>query len=273
MMRDRSLLFIPYSLQAVLAALVAVSQAQYLGLPYAGYAGHHGLALPYAAAVHRAAPIAAVHHAAPIAAVRTAPAAIHHAAPAVAVKAAHIAAPAVAVKAAPAIAVKAAPAPAAPGVHATQYHAQDEFGNFEFGYDNPISSRREKGNAYEGVHGSYSYVDGHGINQKVDYVADAAGFRTTGTNFPYNAATSAIKAYAAPAAVIGAHHIGKRQAVIAHHAAAPAYAAPLAYAGHAYAAPAAYAGHAVVPSAPAAREADLLRIQLNPGHAVAYRVY
>lgn len=46
------------------------------------------------------------------------------------------------------------------------------------------------------------------------------------------------------------------------------------YAGH-YAAPAVVAAApaaAVVPSAPAAREAVLTKIQLNPGHAVAYRV-
>ena len=66
-------------------------------------------------------------------------------------------------------------------VTSTQHHAQDELGNFEFGYKNPNSARTEKGNADAGtVSGSYSYVDGHGLTQKIDYVADANGYRVTG---------------------------------------------------------------------------------------------
>ena len=42
-------------------------------------------------------------------------------------------------------------------------------------------------------------------------------------------------------------------------------------AGPAVAGPVAYAGQVV--SAPAAREAVLETVKLNPGHAVAYRVY
>ena len=39
-----------------------------------------------------------------------------------------------------AVVAKAAPAIAAPGVHPTQYHAQDELANYEFGYQNPNSA-------------------------------------------------------------------------------------------------------------------------------------
>lgn len=58
-----------------------------------------------------------------------------------------------------------------------QYHAQDEFGNFEFGYSNPNSQRHEAGNAGNVVKGSYSHVDAFGIPRRVNYVADAYGFR------------------------------------------------------------------------------------------------
>jgi len=174
------------------------------------------------------------------------------------------AAPAVAAVAAPAVVAKAAPAIAAPGVHATQYHAQDELANYEFGYQNPNSARTEKGNAELGtVAGSYSYVDGHGLTQKVNYVADALGFRVTGSNgaATYSAgpaiAAAPVAAYAA-APAIAAHHLGKRQAVTG-----LGYTIPT---GHlATAAPVAYSG--------AARDAVLETVKLNPGHAVAYRVY
>ena len=73
-----------------------------------------------------AAPVPAVHHAAPVEAV-------HHAAPAPVVH-------------------HAAAAPA-PHITASQYHAQDEEGNYSFGYSNPNSAREERGNPYTGVTG------------------------------------------------------------------------------------------------------------------------
>ena len=64
--------------------------------------------------------------------------------------------------------------------HSTKYHSQDEQSNFEFGYSNPNSARTEKGDADTGtVSGSYSYLDGHGLRQKIDYVADDNGYRVT----------------------------------------------------------------------------------------------
>jgi len=71
--------------------------------------------------------------------------------------------------------VKAVPA----NVHAQQYHAQDEFGNFEYGYDNPNSQKKEGGNARGVVQGHYTVKDRYGLDRRVDYVADAAGFRAT----------------------------------------------------------------------------------------------
>merc|ERR1711936_543842 len=53
----------------------------------------------------------------------------------------------------------------------SQYHAQDEEGNYSFGYTNPTSARQETGNPLTGIRGSYS--DGHSTYH---YVADAQGF-------------------------------------------------------------------------------------------------
>jgi len=66
------------------------------------------------------------------------------------------------------------------GVTAQQYHSQDEFGNYAYGYANQNSQKQEAGNVNLGVRGSYSYDAGHGLNRRVDYVADGAGFRVTG---------------------------------------------------------------------------------------------
>ena len=89
--------------------------------------------------------------------------------------------------AAPAVAAPVAPvtyaAPIAPYV-GSQYHAQDEFGNLNYGYSNLNSAKAEAGNTYGGVHGGYSYVDANGVLQQVQYVADAAGFRVADSRLP-----------------------------------------------------------------------------------------
>merc|ERR1712107_961946 len=41
----------------------------------------------------------------------------------------------------------------------SQYQAQDEFGNLQYGYANINSAKTETGNTYAGVTGGYSYVD------------------------------------------------------------------------------------------------------------------
>merc|ERR1712122_323228 len=132
----------------LLTAFVAVCQAQYIAAPY-------GLSAPL---TYGAAPIA----------YRTA------AAPVVTIKAA----PVVTVKAAPApvVTVNAAPAPVNQAT-STQFHAQDEFGNFQYGYSNINSQKHETGNIHTGVSGSYSYTDAHGIGRTINYVADGLGFR------------------------------------------------------------------------------------------------
>merc|ERR1711881_26893 len=73
------------------------------------------------------------------------------------------------------------PAPVAPS---SQFQAQDEFGNVQYGYANLNSQKHEVGNTYGGVQGSYSYVDANGVVQTTNYIADGLGFRVQATNLP-----------------------------------------------------------------------------------------
>merc|ERR1719290_224924 len=76
-------------------------------------------------------------------------------------------------------------APAAPisGPVASQFQAQDEFGNVAYGYQNINSAKQERGNALGGVTGSYTYADEAGVHT-VNYIADDFGFRVAGDNLP-----------------------------------------------------------------------------------------
>jgi len=99
--------------------------------------------------------------------------------------AAYAAAPAVAaapLAAAPAVTAVAAAAPVS-GPVASQFQAQDEFGNVAYGYQNINSAKQERGNALGGVTGSYTYADEAGVHT-VNYIADDFGFRVAGDNLP-----------------------------------------------------------------------------------------
>merc|ERR1739844_321637 len=181
---------------------------------------------------------------------------------------------------APALAVAAAPVAAvAPENVASQFHAQDEFGNYQYGYANINSQKHEIGNVNTGVEGTYSHVDANGEIQT--------------TNLPVAPVAALRHKRSAPIAPIGAplagYPTGLAYAGYAGYAGLPAagygYAglpsagygyAGLPHAGYGYAglpvAPA-VAPAAVVVSAPATAEAELHTVKLNPGHAVAYRVY
>merc|ERR1712025_1137883 len=80
----------------------------------------------------------------------------------------------------------AAPLAVAPhSAPSSQFHAQDEFGQFSFGYENINSRKTETKDAFGVTRGSYQYVDANGILQTVNYVADPVnGFRVAGTNIP-----------------------------------------------------------------------------------------
>merc|ERR1712002_329240 len=74
--------------------------------------------------------------------------------------------------------------PYAPYTPSSQFQAQDEFGNLNYGYANLNSAKTEVGNTYAGVTGGYSYVDANGLLQKVEYIADGAGFRVADSRLP-----------------------------------------------------------------------------------------
>jgi len=73
-------------------------------------------------------------------------------------------------------------APSLNNLRASQYHAQDEFGNVIYGYNHPNSAKKEQRDSFGNVVGSYSYNDGTGYPKHVSYVADRFGFRVTGAN-------------------------------------------------------------------------------------------
>jgi len=84
-----------------------------------------------------------------------------------------------------------------------QFHAQDEFGQFSFGYAGGPSAKTEARNAYGVTTGSYQYVDANGILQTVNYISDDInGFRVQGTNLPVNGlAAPVFEGVQAPAPV------------------------------------------------------------------------
>jgi len=88
------------------------------------------------------------------------------------------------VAAAPVAAAAPAYAAYAPYTAGSQFHAQDEFGNLNYGYANINSVKQEVGNTYGGVSGGYSYVDANGELQQVQYIADGAGFRVADSRLP-----------------------------------------------------------------------------------------
>merc|ERR1711994_899232 len=94
-----------------------------------------------------------------------------------------------------------APVPVAPIVEppSSQFHAQDEFGQFSFGYQNINSAKSETRDAFGVTRGSYQYVDANGVLQTVNYIADPVnGFRVAGTNIPVAPAAAAVGLPVAP---------------------------------------------------------------------------
>merc|ERR1712184_179097 len=66
----------------------------------------------------------------------------------------------------------------------SQYHAQDDLEQYNYGYSNPLSTKQELKTADGVTRGSYSYVDANGLVQTVNYLSDAMGFRVAATNLP-----------------------------------------------------------------------------------------
>uniref|UniRef100_A0A182N9B8 Uncharacterized protein n=1 Tax=Anopheles dirus TaxID=7168 RepID=A0A182N9B8_9DIPT len=74
---------------------------------------------------------------------------------------------------------------AAPVELHSQYHAQDELGQYSYGYNGGLSAKAES-KSFDGVtRGSYSYLDADNKLQTVAYTADALnGFRVAASNLP-----------------------------------------------------------------------------------------
>ncbi|XP_018021695.1 uncharacterized protein LOC108677901 [Hyalella azteca] len=64
----------------------------------------------------------------------------------------------------------------------TQYHSQDELGQYAYGYVHNDASHHEERTVNGGVTGTYSYYDDLGHKQSAKYVADRNGFRVVATN-------------------------------------------------------------------------------------------
>jgi len=97
-----------------------------------------------------------------------------------------------------------APVPVAPiAAPSSQFHAQDEFGQFSFGYQNINSARTESKDAFGVTRGSYQYVDANGVLQTVNYISDDVnGFRVAATNVPVAPAAPAATPLVAPVAPV-----------------------------------------------------------------------
>merc|ERR1712026_198368 len=137
----------------------------------------------------------------------------------------------------------------------SQYHAQDDFGQYSFGYSDGNSVRQEVKTADGVIRGAYSYVDSDGIVQTVNYIADGLGFRVGATNLPVHevdapaaapVAVAAAPAVAPVAAAAPVAQVASPQVVQAYHPYASSYS---------YAAPVVQAAAPVVAAAPVAQAA------------------
>merc|ERR1712130_409521 len=153
---------------------VIAPQVQYSYLPYAqNYAYHTPATAVVKAAPSR--PVVSVTHSAPAPVVHSAPV----------------------VQAAAPVTYAAAPVHVTPAaVQGSQYHAQDDAGQYSFGYNDGSSVKQEIKTADGVIRGAYSYVDADGIVQNVNYIADALGFRVGATTLPVHHVDAPVEAAA-----------------------------------------------------------------------------
>merc|ERR1719382_703446 len=91
-----------------------------------------------------------------------------------------------------------APVAAVTPAQSSQFHAQSELGEYNYGYANANSAKQEFKTADGIVRGTYSYVDANGILQTVNYVSDAEGFKVAATNLPQAPVAAPYTPVAAP---------------------------------------------------------------------------
>jgi len=89
----------------------------------------------------------------------------------------------------------------------SQYQAQDELGQYSYGYSGGPSAKSEVRTADGVTRGGYSYVDANGIVQQVQYISDPVnGFRVAATNLPVGPAAGPAVLAAAPLAAAPVVH-------------------------------------------------------------------
>ena len=104
------------------------------------------------------------------------------------------------------------PIPSAPTT--SQHHAQNEFGEYNYGYSNSNSAKNEIKTVDGVTRGSYSYVDANNIVQRVDYIADDLyGFRVAATNLPV--APAAAASVPVPVAPVAAPEVDSDAVIVA----------------------------------------------------------
>merc|ERR1712018_288812 len=123
------------------------------------------------------------------------------------------------VAAAPAVVEAAAPAvvaaPTAVDGANSQFHAQDDLGQYNYGFANPTQTKQEVKTADGVTRGGYSYIDANGIVQSVNYISDAMGFRVAATNLPVHHVEAAGTVVAAPEVAVSAAGVAPHAAVSA----------------------------------------------------------
>lgn len=85
---------------------------------------------------------------------------------------------------APAPQVYAAAAPFVPTEYKTQYHSQDELGQFAFGHASAGQAHSASRDYTGAVRGSYTYINAEGKEVVAHYIADAGGFRISSNALP-----------------------------------------------------------------------------------------
>jgi len=104
---------------------------------------------------------------------------------------------------------------AGPLFFSTQYHAQDGYGQYTYGYFGGQSAKAESKTADGITRGSYSYIDSNGIIQSASYVSDPVnGFRVAATNLPAKVPTQ-VTDTAEVAAAKAAHAVAFKGAAAA----------------------------------------------------------
>jgi len=99
-------------------------------------------------------------------------------------------------------AAPAAAAIVAPAFTKTQYHAQDELGQASYGYAHPGQAHSAVRDAAGNVRGAYAYINPDGNEIRVNYVADAGGFRVESNALPQAPVHIVPAAVAGPAPVL-----------------------------------------------------------------------